>query len=72
MIGKLRILFWTGIVLLFVPQFGIPQTFKSILTVGLGILVIVLALKLRHGYKKLKFQLRHTEEVTTQQDIIHG
>ncbi len=69
MIGKLKILFWTGIVLLFLPNFGLPDFLKTIFTVVIGMLVIFLAVKLKHGYKKMKYELRHVEKET--EPIIH-
>jgi predicted dinucleotide-binding enzyme len=59
---KLQILFWIGIVLLFVPFFGIPETAKTILTIVIGMILIIISFKLKHAHKELKFRLRRYEE----------
>lgn len=70
MAGKLRLLFWIGIIMLFLPFFGITDWMRTTLTVILGILIIYLTFKLRYAYKKLKFELRPRQaEVET---TIHG
>lgn len=61
-----------GIVLLFLPYLGIPDTTKKLLTILIGIAVIIFSIKLRHGYKKLKFQLRRVEEPQQSSEVIHG
>lgn len=72
MIGKLRILFWIGVILLVLPHLGIPDTGKTIFTIALGLVVITLSIKLRHAYKKLKFQLRHVDQPKVEENVIHG
>ncbi len=69
MIRKLRILFWTGIALLFVPFFGVHSSWKSILTVVIGVCVIYLAFTLRKEYKVLRFRLKRFEEPEVQAEI---
>lgn len=62
MIGKLRLLFWIGVLMLFVPYLGITSGFKTVLTIVLGILVIYLTFGLRRGYKQMRYQMRRTEQ----------
>jgi len=62
MIAKLRFLFWLGIITLFVPYFGITEGIRKMLTIAIGILIIYLTLRLRKGYKQLKFQLRKQDD----------
>lgn len=72
MIAKLRVVFWIGIVLLFVPFIGIPESGKSIITVAIGIVIIILSLKLKRAHKELKFRLRRYEEPTTTTESINA
>jgi hypothetical protein len=58
MVGKLRLLLWIGIVILFVPFFGVPDTLRTGLTIVIGIVVIYLTFRIKHAYKQLKFTLR--------------
>lgn len=58
MIAKLRILFWIGIVILFLPFFGVPDWLRTALTIAIGIVIIYLTFSLRRSYKKLRFELR--------------
>ncbi len=60
MFGKLRILLWSGIVLLFVPLFGVSHTVKNILVALIGIGIIYLAFSIRYAYKKVLYSLRET------------
>ncbi len=69
MIRKLRILFWIGIVLLFVPFFGIHSSWKSILTVLIGVGIVYLSLSIRKDYKIIKFKLKRFEEPQVQPEI---
>lgn len=62
MIGKLRILFWIGVVVLFVPYLGITSGIRTGLTIVLGALIIWLTLRLRKNYKEIRFKLRRMEE----------
>lgn len=59
---KLRSLFWVGIIVLFLPYVGLPDGWKAVLTIALGIIIITLVFKLRREYKTLKFQLRRYQE----------
>jgi hypothetical protein len=74
MVGKLRLLFWIGIVLLFLPFFGVVDSIKKVLTVALGVLLIVLTFRLRYAYKKLRFELRQgaPQPVAPADESIHG
>lgn len=60
--AKLRLLFWLGILALFVPYLGITEGIKRILTILIGAMVIYLSIKLRKGYKQLRYQLRKIEQ----------
>ncbi len=62
MIGKLRLLLWIGIVLLFLPYLGFPDIWRTVLTIILGISIILLSFKLKYEYKKVKFELHKSEE----------
>jgi O-antigen/teichoic acid export membrane protein len=64
MIGKLRLLFWLGIIMLFLPFFGIPNTWKTIIAVGIGVLLISLSLSLRKKYRSLRHTIRTLEQHT--------
>jgi hypothetical protein len=74
MVGKLRLLLWIGIVLLFLPFFGVVDAIKTALTVAIGILLIVLTFRLRYAYKKLRFELRQgaPQSVAPEGQSIHG
>ena len=69
MIAKIRILFWIGVLMLFVPYLGIRSGIRAILTVALGALVIWLSLRLRRQYKELRFRLRRFEEPTSAPEV---
>ncbi len=58
MIAKLRILFWIGIIILFLPFFGVPDWLRTALTIAIGIVIVYLTFSLRRSYKKLRFELR--------------
>jgi hypothetical protein len=72
MIAHIRLLFWIGLGLVFLPNLGIPNTMKHIIAVLVGIAIIALSLGLRRHYKILKFKLRRAEQsVSEQETIIH-
>lgn len=54
MIGKLRLLFWLGIIMLFLPFFGIPNTWKMIIALLIGVTLIGIAILLRNNYRALR------------------
>jgi uncharacterized membrane protein len=62
MTGKLRLLFWLGIIMLFLPFFGIPNTWKTILAVIIGIVLIGIALQLRKQYRAMRIIIRSLEQ----------
>lgn len=74
MVNKLRLLLWIGIVVLFLPFFGVPDWLRTALTIAIGILLIYLTFSLRRSYKKLKFELRQGAVVPQAEPtpIIHG
>lgn len=59
---KLRILFWVGVIALFVPFLGITSGMKAGLTIAIGVVVIWLTLRLRRNHKELRYKLRRLEE----------
>lgn len=69
--GKLRLLLWIGIIVLFLPYFGVPDWLRTSLTVLIGIVLIYLSYSLKYAYKKLKFELR-PQQTVEQQEEIHG
>lgn len=68
MFTKLKILFWIGIVLLFLPFIGITSSMKTVLTIAFGALVVWIAIRMRRQYKELRFRLRKFEEPTNTMD----
>ncbi|MBP6904527.1 MAG: hypothetical protein KBB91_00535 [Candidatus Pacebacteria bacterium] len=72
MLGKLRLLFWIGIVLVFVPFFGIPDTWKTVLMIGLGGTTMYTVVRLRYIYKKMKFDARQGAPTQNETTVIHG
>ena len=71
MAGKLRLLVWIGIIVLFVPFFGITDWMRTVLTIIIGVVIIYLSFTLKFAYKKLKFESRPQSEPDTT-PIIHG
>ena len=71
MIGKIRLLFWIGMIVLFIPYFGIPNTWKNIALGGIGIILILISFRMRKVYKSMKFRLRRFEQSVPAEDIIH-
>lgn len=71
MATKLKILFWAGIVLIFIPFIGVGTTIKHALTILIGALVLWIVFRMRKHYKELRFKLRKFEEPTAviDQDI---
>lgn len=69
MIGKLRLLFWLGVVMLFLPFLGIPNTWKMLLAVSVGVLLIVMALLLRKKYRALRGVIRNLEQTLTESTL---
>jgi hypothetical protein len=67
--AKLRILFWLGVVTIFVPYLGITSGIRTALTILIGALIIWLSLRMRKHYKELKYKLRKLEEVPTTPDL---
>jgi hypothetical protein len=67
MLGKLRLLFWIGIILLFLPFLGIPLLWKKVLIAIIGAGIVYLSFRIRYAYKKMKFEMRQGSP-----DIIHG
>ena len=68
--GKLRLLFWLGIIVLFLPFLGVPDWLRTALTIFIGIILIYLTFKFRYMYKKMKFELHQQEQIATEQS--HG
>jgi uncharacterized membrane protein len=66
MIGKLRLLFWMGIVMLFLPFFGIPNTWKTILAILIGLVLILVSLSLRKRYRAMRNIIRNLEHSVAQ------
>jgi hypothetical protein len=62
MIGKISMVFWMGVGMLFLPFFGIPNTWKLILAVLVGLALIALSFMLRKSYKLMKYKLRKFEQ----------
>jgi hypothetical protein len=71
MIGKLRLLFWLGIVMLFLPFLGIPNTWKMILAMLIGIGLIIIALLLRKKHRALRSVIRNLEHTITESTLHH-
>jgi len=65
MLAKLRILFWIGVVILFVPYLGVTSSVRTTLTIGIGALVIWLSFRIRKNYKELRFRMRRLDEAPT-------
>ncbi len=62
MIPKLRILFWIGVVTIFVPYLGITEGVRTALTILIGVAIIWMSFRIRKNYKELRFRLRRLEE----------
>jgi hypothetical protein len=69
MIGRLRLVFWTGIALTFLPFFGIPNTWKTGLAIAIGIGLIVLSIALRKKYRALRLIIRNLERTVAEQTV---
>ena len=63
MIGKLRLLFWLGIVMLFLPFLGIPATWKMVMAMLIGIGLIIIAILLRKNYRAMRSIIRNLEHI---------
>ena len=70
MIGKLRLLFWIGIIVLFLPYIGLPSTPKTLFTILLGVAIIVISYRLKKAYKALKYKLRQVDKDSVSQVTI--
>lgn len=69
MSGKLRILFWVGVVILTLPYLGVTEGMRKMLTIASGALIIWLVFRLRKAHKEMRFRLRKFEEPPVTQDI---
>ncbi len=69
MIGKLRLLFWMGIVMLFLPFFGIPNVWKTVIAITIGIALVALAILLRTQYRALRAIIRNLEQAAAGQTL---
>jgi len=58
MLSKLRTLFWLGILMLVLPFIGIPNTWKMILALIIGLGLIVLAFGMRRDYRAVRIKLK--------------
>ena len=58
MLSKLRTLFWLGIFMLILPFIGIPNTWKMILALIIGLGLIVLAFGMRRDYRLVRMKLK--------------
>ncbi len=65
MISKLRAVRLIGIVFLFVPFLGLPTPYKTGITIILGLALIYMSYTLKRAYKRLKFELRQEQVVST-------
>jgi Ca2+/Na+ antiporter len=61
MIGKVRTVFWLGIVMMFLPFFGIPNTWKTALAVIIGVTLVVIAFLLRKHYRIMRGVIKNLE-----------
>lgn len=59
---KLRVLFWLGIITLFVPYLGVTEGIRRIVTIVIGALIIYLTLRLKKGFKQLRYQAKKAED----------
>lgn len=66
MIGKLRLLFWIGIFMIFLPFLGIPNTWKMTITMLIGIGLITTAVALRKRHRTLRGIIRNLEHTVTE------
>lgn len=62
MATKLRVLFWLGMILLFLPFIGIPATWKMILTILIGLCILRYSFIIREEYKRIRTLLRQYEQ----------
>lgn len=71
MIGNISIVFWVGFGMLFLPFFGIPDSWKLILAVLIGCALMFLSFVLRKNYKLMKYKLRKLEQQIPVETIAH-
>lgn len=69
MIAKIRVLYWIGITMLFLPFFGIPSAWKTLGAIVIGVLLLWLTSGIRKNYKALKLKLRQNEDFVKQEAI---
>jgi hypothetical protein len=69
MIGSIRLICYIGIGMLFLPYFGIPNTWKLLLAILVGIALIVISFMMKKQYKILKFKLKRLEQPVFEQSI---
>jgi hypothetical protein len=69
MSAKLRILFWLGVITLFVPYFGITTGIRTVVTIIIGVLIIWITFRLRKQLKELRYRLKKFEEPPTTPDL---
>jgi predicted Kef-type K+ transport protein len=70
MMGKISMVFWIGVGMLFLPFFGIENTWKLILAVLIGMALIVLSFILRKNYKLMKYKLRKFEQEVPVETVV--
>lgn len=69
MLGKLKVLFLSGIIILFLPYIGIPDSWKDIGSIVFGVLIIYLTFALKYQYKVMKSRLNRLEQPIMNNDI---
>ena len=69
MIGKLRLLFWLGIIMIFLSFLGIPNTWKMIMAILIGIALIIISFSLRKKYRSLRLVIRNLERSVPEKNL---
>ena len=69
MIGNIRTVFWLGIVMLFLPFFGIPNNWKTLMAVGIGLILIILAFMMRKQYRAVRSVIRNLEHTVAEKTL---
>lgn len=69
MLGNLKILFIIGIIILFLPYMGVPDSWKKIITIVFGAIILYITFALKYKYKILKAKLNRLEQPIINNDI---
>lgn len=69
MIGHVRTVLWLGVIMMFLPFLGIPNTWKAVCAVGAGVVLVYTAFNLRKHYRAMRSVIKNLEHSALQNTL---